>query len=262
MTDGLGSAFSNPTLAREAAAILGIVTDTQQAYTRSGSNLTLNPPLIPAFDKVTIPYYNLYFNDTWHMKPSLTVTYGLGWALEMPPTEASGKQVMFVGPNGQAIDTQSYLAQRKAAALEGQVYNPQIGFALIGNVAGHPKYQFDPFYHAFSPRIAVAWNPDLGSALGGKNTVIRGGYGRIYGRLNGVGLVLTPLLSPGLIQPVNCPNVLVPTTPGDGTAFCSPNCRHQTQHCFPHRYRRQHGSASAPKPDAAATVFSGDRREH
>ncbi len=200
----LGSIFSNPTLAREAAAILGIVTDTQQAYTRSGSNLTLNPPLVPAFDKVTIPYYNLYFNDTWHMKPSLTVTYGLGWALEMPPTEQNGKQVIFVGANGQEITTQSYLAQRKAAALAGQVYNPQIGFALIGNVAGHPKYEYDPFYHAFSPRIAVAWNPDLGATLGGKNTVIRGGYGRIYGRLNGVGLVLGPLLSPGLIQPVNC----------------------------------------------------------
>ena len=74
------------------------MTDTQQAYTRSGSNLTLNAPLTPAFDKVTIPYYNLYVNDTWHLKPSLTVTYGLGWALEMPPKEESGKQVMFVGP--------------------------------------------------------------------------------------------------------------------------------------------------------------------
>jgi len=194
-----GTAFTNPTLAREAAAILGIVTDTQQAYTRSGSNLTLNPPLVPAFDKVTIPYYNLYFNDTWHLKPSLTVTYGLGWALEMPPTEETGKQVMFVGPNGEEIITESYLAQRKAAALAGNVFNPQIGFALIGNVTGKPKYEYDPFYHAFSPRIAVAWNPSFS-----KNSVIRGGYGRIYGRLNGVGLVLGPLLSPGLIQPTNC----------------------------------------------------------
>jgi Carboxypeptidase regulatory-like domain len=205
-----GSAF----LAQEALAMLGIVTDTQQAYTRSGSNLALNPALTPAFDKVTIPYYNLYFNDTWHMKPSLTVTYGLGWALEMPPTEESGKQVMLVGPDGSKIDTETYLAQRQAAALAGNVFNPQIGFALIGNVTGKPRYMYDPFYHAFSPRIAVAWNPDLGEALGGKNTVIRGGYGRIYGRLNGVGLVLGPLLSPGLIQPVNCVFVLASGTCG------------------------------------------------
>jgi hypothetical protein len=206
----LGAAFtSNPTLAREAAAVLGIVTDTQQVYTysASGGNLTLNPPLTPAYDKVTIPYYNLYLNDTWHIRPSVTVTYGLGWALEMPPTEANGKQIMLVDSDGRQIDTQTYLAQRKAAALEGLVYNPEIGFGLIGSATGHPSYMYNPFYHAFSPRIAIAWNPDLGERLGGKNTVFRGGYGRIYGRLNGVGLVLTPLLSPGLIDAISCPNV-------------------------------------------------------
>jgi hypothetical protein len=235
----LGSAFSNPILAREAAAVLGIVTDTQQAYTRSGSNLQLNGPLVPAFDKVTIPYYNLYLNDTWHMKPSLTVTYGLGWALEMPPTEESGKQVMFVGPDGREVDTQSYLAQRKAAALAGQVYNPQIGFALIGNVAGHPSYEYNPFYHALSPRIAVAWNPSFS-----KDTVIRGGYGRIYGRLNGVGLVLGPLLSPGLIQAVGCSFVLMDGTCGaSGTAVNASNA-----------FRIGTDGTTAPIPPASATL--------
>jgi hypothetical protein len=206
---------SNAILAREAAAVLGIVTDSQQAYTYSGSggNLTLNPALTPAADKATIPYYNLYFNDTWKMRPSLTVTYGLGWALEMPPTEEHGEQVMFVGPDGRELDTQSYLAQRTAAALAGQVYNPTIGFALIGNVVGHPSHFFDPFYHAFSPRVALAWNPDFA-----KSTVIRGGYGRIYGRLNGVGMVLVPLLSPGLIEAVSCSTVIGLPSPGCGTA--------------------------------------------
>jgi Carboxypeptidase regulatory-like domain len=205
----LGSAFSNTTLAREAAAVLGIVTDTQQVYTYSvsGSNLVINPPLTPAYDKVTIPYYNLYMNDTWRIKPSLTLTYGLGWALEMPATEQDGKQILLVDSTGRQINTQSYLQQRQQAALQGLVYNPQIGFGLIDSVTGHPSYMYNPFYHAFSPRIAIAWNPDLGNSLGGKATVFRGGYGRIYGRLNGVGLVLAPLLSPGLIYPASCGNV-------------------------------------------------------
>ncbi|HXY07286.1 MAG TPA: carboxypeptidase-like regulatory domain-containing protein [Terriglobales bacterium] len=205
----LGSAFSNAILAREAAAVLGIVTDTQQVYTYSvsGSNLLRNPPLTPAYDRVTIPYYNLYMNDTWRLKPSLTFTYGLGWALEMPATEQNGKQILLVDSTGRQIDTQSYLAQRQQAALQGLVYNPLIGFGLIDSVIGHPSYMYDPYYHAFSPRIAIAWNPDLGDRLGRKNTVFRGGYGRIYGRLNGVGLVLAPLLSPGLIYPASCGNV-------------------------------------------------------
>jgi hypothetical protein len=220
----LGPAFStgpdSGTLAREAAAVLGIVTQTQQAYTRAGANLQLNGPLVPAFDKVSIPYYNLYFGDSWRIKPTLTVNYGLGWTVEMPPVEDNGKQVILVDAKDNPISTANYLNARKAAALAGQVYNPTIGFALLPNVAGHPKYPFNPYYTGLSPRVAVAWNPDLGPGLGGKNTVFRGGYGRIYGRVNGVNLVLTPLLSPGLIQPVICPSVLNFTMPGDGKPSC------------------------------------------
>jgi len=184
---------------RDYAAMLGIVSVSQVAYTRSGNDLTLNPPLTPAYDKVTIPYYNFYGGDTWRITPRLTLSYGLGWTLEMPPTEATGKQVMFVGPDNTPISTTQYLNNREAAALQGNVYNPQVGFSLIGNVAGHPAHIYDPFYNEWSPRIAAAWD-----MYGDGRTVIRGGYGRTYGRLNGVDLVLVPLLGTGLIQPVQC----------------------------------------------------------
>jgi hypothetical protein len=42
--------------------------------------------------------------------------------------------------------------------------------------------------------------------FGDGKTVLRGGYGRIYGRLNGVNLVLVPLLGVGLLQSVSCAN--------------------------------------------------------
>ena len=198
---------------RDFAAALGVVSIAQITYTRSGSQLNLNPPLTPAFDQSTIPFYNLYVSDTWHMKPSFTLNYGIGWTLEMPPTEAKGKQVVMVDASGKPIELTSYLDQRKAAALQGQVFNPEVGFALVGNVAGHPKYPYNPYYKSFSPRIAAAWNPQfdrdstLGKMFGHDGTVIRGGYSRIYGRLNGVNLVLVPLLGVGLLQPVQCVGV-------------------------------------------------------
>ena len=184
---------------RDYAALLGIASVTQTAYTRTGPSLTLNPPHTPAFDQSTIPYYNVYFGDTWHMKPRFTLTYGLGWTVEMPPTEANGKQISLVNANDQLISTTQYLNARETAALAGQVYNPEVGFALIGNVAGHPKYPYNPFYKEFSPRISGAFD-----VFGDGNTVLRGGYSRIYGRLNGVDLVLVPLLGTGLIQAVQC----------------------------------------------------------
>jgi hypothetical protein len=215
------------------AAALGIVSVAQTAYTRSGSNLALNPPLTPAFDQSTIPYYNVYFSDTWHMKPSFTLTYGLGWTLEMPPVEASGKQIELVDQSDQPVSAEAYLNARKRAALQGQVYNPEVGFALVGDTAAGGKYPYNPFYGQFSPRVAAAWNPRFDSdSFGGKifgheDTVVRGGYGRQYGRLNGVDLVLVPLLGTGLIQPVQAftpagTNGNVATCPA-GVSVCAGN---------------------------------------
>jgi hypothetical protein len=205
------------------SAALGIVSIAQTAYTRSGPTLTLNPALTPAFDQSTIPYYNVYFTDTWHMKPTFTLTYGLGWALEMPPVEANGKQIELVDQADQPVGAENYLAARSRAALLGQVYNPDLGFALVGNTGNGLKYPYNPFYGEFSPRIAAAWSPRFeadsiaGKIFGHEDTVIRGGYGRVYGRLNGVDLVLVPLLGTGLIQPVQCTGNLAA---GGGT--CGP----------------------------------------
>jgi hypothetical protein len=196
------------------AAALGIVSISQVAYTRSGASLALNPPLTPAADTLTVPYYNTYFTDTWHMKPTFTLTYGLGWTLEMPPVEATGLQDVLVDASDQPLYIQNYLAQRKREALIGQVYNPEIGFALVHNVGNSPKYPYNPFYGEFSPRLAVAWSPHFdadsmsGKVFGHEDTVIRAGYGRIFGRLNGVDQALVPLLGIGPIQPIQCFNNL------------------------------------------------------
>ncbi|HSY93178.1 MAG TPA: carboxypeptidase-like regulatory domain-containing protein [Candidatus Binatus sp.] len=192
------------------SAALGIVSNANQAFTRSGPNLTLNAPLVPAFDQSTIPYYNVYFSDTWHMKPTFSLTYGLGWALEMPPVEANGKQIVMVDQSGEPIEITSYLGARSRAALAGQVYNPEVGFATVANTGNGSKYPYNPYYGEFSPRVAAAWSPRFdsdsmaGKIFGHEDTVIRGGYGRQYGRLNGVTQVLIPLLGLGLIQQSQC----------------------------------------------------------
>jgi len=237
---------------RDYAAALGIVSLSQTAFTRSGSDLTLNAPLTPAQDKSTIPFYNVYFSDSWHMKPTFTLTYGLGWTLEMPPVEEQGRQVELVDSAGQQIDAAAYLNQRKDAALQGQVYNPELGFALVGNTGGGQKYPYNPFYGAFSPRVAAAWNPSfhegiLGNLFGSGKTVIRGGYSRIFGRLNGVDLVLVPLLGTGLIQPVQC---IDPLTAGAcaGTSGSTPASA----------FRIGTDGLSAPIPTPSATLPQPD----
>jgi Carboxypeptidase regulatory-like domain len=187
--------------------LLGMTSQPQVLYTRSGSNLTLDPLGSYMFDKSTIPMYNVYFGDTWHIKPNLSLSFGTGYTLEMPPVEANGKQVELINQSGKLVDLQNYLDTKKNMALQGQVYNPILGFETVKNLG--MKYPYNPFYGGLSPRAAAAWSPNfnggiLGKIFGHNETVIRGGYNRIYGRLNGVDLVLVPLLGTGLGQAVSC----------------------------------------------------------
>jgi hypothetical protein len=119
-----------------------------------------------------------------------------------------------VDQNDVPITVQQYLSATYQAGIKGQIYNPLIGFATVKNVAGPQatggeKYPYSPFYKGLSPRLSFAWNPTyddgmFGKLLGHGKTVIRGGYARIYGRLNGVDLILVPLLAPGLLQATTC----------------------------------------------------------
>jgi hypothetical protein len=189
------------------AELLGMTSQPQVLYTRSGDNLSLNPIGSNMFDKVTIPSYNVYFGDTWHMKPNFSLSLGLSYTIEMPPVEENGKQVELLDSNGKLVDLAKYLDTRKAMALQGQIFNPVLGFETTKNLG--MKYPYNPFYGGISPRAAAAWGPNfdggiLGAIFGHGKTVIRGGYNRIYGRLNGVDLVLVPLLGIGPGQAISC----------------------------------------------------------
>jgi hypothetical protein len=189
--------------------VLGIVSQPQTLYTRAGNNLALQPLGTDFFDQSIIKYGSAYFSDTWHMRKDLTLVYGLGYQLETPPYEINGKQVLLVDQAGNPITAQSYLTTKENMALQGQVYNPNIGFATIRNVATAPKYPYNVFYAGLSPRVAAAWNPSfhdgiLGALMGDGKTVIRGGYSRVFGRVNGVAQVLVPLLGTGFGQVASC----------------------------------------------------------
>ncbi|WP_220464940.1 carboxypeptidase-like regulatory domain-containing protein [Granulicella sp. 5B5] len=226
---GLGSVGANASsnYARLLDTYYGIVTDTQVANTYSNVNgtLTLNPPNTPFGAKVSIPFYNIYATDTWHATKSLTLSYGLSYSIEMPPSEANGNQVQWTDTAGDAIHLDQWLTNRKNAAAAGQIYNPTIAFALLKNTLGNHKYIYNPYYGGAAPRISFAWNPKfqnklLAKAFGDSATVIRGGYGRIYGRLNGSPEVLNPLLSPGLVLGTRCQYVQ-PSTTAAGTCLQS-----------------------------------------
>ena len=200
-----------------ATAVLGLVGFTQVLYTREGAELAIQPLGKQSQVQSTISTYNLYFNDTWRLSPTLTLSAGLGYTIEKPPVEDEGRQVVLVDESGTPIHAAEFLAKRKAAALAGQAYAPVVGFETARNL--HIKHPYEPFYGGISPKLSIAWNPQFKSGLlhrlfGEGQTVLRGGYGRQYGRLNGVNNLLVPMSGPGLLQSVTCSLATMPAIAG------------------------------------------------
>jgi hypothetical protein len=172
----------------------------------------LGPIGASAVAQSVIPYYNSYFADTWHVKPSVTISYGLSYQLEMPPHEQNSKQVLMVYQDGSPVDHGRLHGAARESGAGRSVYNPTSASLPRTTSAAGRKYPYDPFYGGFAPRFSIAWNPKfndgiLGKLLGNNATVLRAGYGRLFGRQNGVIQVLTPLLAPGLLQAVSCTGV-------------------------------------------------------
>ena len=223
---GLGSVGAGTSNnARILDTYYGLVTDTQVAntYSNTSNGLALNPPLTPVTGHASTPYYNIYIADTWHAKPSLTLNLGLSYAVEMPPTDRNGNESILTDASGNPLDTAKFLSDRKAAALAGQIYNPEIGWAEINNVTGHRKYPYNPFYGGVSPRVSLVWAPKFGNEglnkiFGDGGTAIRVGYSRIYGRVNSDAQILPLLAAPGLILGTQCKYAQSATT---GTGVCT-----------------------------------------
>jgi len=210
------------TYRRAYISALGLVDSATQVLTRAGD---LSPQAAGSTitQKENVNAYELYFGDTWRVSPSLTLSYGLTWGVQMPPHDPTGKTAMMIDVStGKPIDAKSYLDAKEKAALNGDVFNPTLGYVPIKTLGR--KYPFDPDYTNFGPRLAFAWNPSfgdglLGNLMGSKKTVLRGGWSRGFERKNGVGLVLTPALGIGFGDLSVC---TAPDTTGACSGFTNP----------------------------------------
>jgi len=219
-------ADSSTAFKRGYISALGLVDSATQVLTRDGS-LNPNPPFTDITQKGNVNAYELHFSDTWRITPSLTLSYGLTWGVQMPPYDPTGKTALMIDTsNGQVIDSASYLKAKETAALNGTVFNPTVGYTPIKNTGR--KYPYDPDYSNVGPRLALAWNPSftgglLGDALGDKKTVIRVGYGRVFDRINGVGIILTPALGIGFgsLSVCRTPAAGGAVTPGVAAGTCN-----------------------------------------
>jgi Carboxypeptidase regulatory-like domain len=141
----------------------------------------------------------LYAQDSWKVRPNLTLNYGLRWEMNTPLTDI-GKKVQTFRP-GQVSTI--YPCQLSADSISGfQAYPPfdavgaptpdcvntgtqPTGLVFPGD-KGVPNGLTDTYFKAFAPRLGLNWSPSardgfLAKITGGPNkTTISAGWGLFY----------------------------------------------------------------------------------
>lgn len=118
----------------------------------------------------------LFAQDSWKVRPSLTVNYGLRWELDTPLTDVL-HHVQTYRPGQNTTQYPCYLTPAEQSAL-GASDCASAGVLPTGLVVpgdqGVPAGMTQTYFKAFAPRIGIAYSPDNGK------TSIRGGWGLFY----------------------------------------------------------------------------------
>lgn len=206
------------------AATLGLVNNVGILAVRNGQ---LQPqPLGTQLEaKTTLRAYNFFVQDSWRIKPSITLTYGIGYGWQTTPQELHGQQTFIADHDtgDSIINGLQYIQAKEAAAEAGTIYNPTLSYIPVKDSGRSNVFNVD--YGDWAPRASIAWNPSfrdgyLGKIVGDRKTVIRGGYGIAYDRVNTVQSVIIPMLGVGFAQTINVLSPLCNAT-GAGGPGCN-----------------------------------------
>ncbi|HXE08115.1 MAG TPA: carboxypeptidase-like regulatory domain-containing protein [Acidobacteriaceae bacterium] len=125
------------------------------------------------------PIPSLYFQDTYHATPQLTIVAGLRWSPEFEPTDYFNRGVVFNNANFLSTTYSKVFSGGFSASTPGTTPNGAPAGALFYGDAGVPK--------AFTQNSPWQFDPNLGFAydVSGKGkTVIRAGAEYIYDEPN------------------------------------------------------------------------------
>jgi hypothetical protein len=153
--------------------------------TQVGSNYNLTKTLAALPEGAPVPRHfrgnewEWYGQDSWRVKPNLTLTYGLRYTILQAPYEINGQEV------APTFSLGNWFEQRAQEQTQGNVYDPLISFALAGKAnGGKPLWNTD--FGNLAPRLAIAYSPNADSGFSRKiwggpgKSSIRIGYGLYY----------------------------------------------------------------------------------
>jgi hypothetical protein len=130
----------------------------------------------------------LFAQDSWKVKPNVTLNYGLRWEFNSPLADA-GQKVQTFRPGQRSTVYPCQLSSLSPLFGPGNDCD-STGVTPVGLVVpgdkGIPNGLSDSYYKSFAPRIGLAWSPAAKDGVWGKifggpgKTSIRAGFGIFY----------------------------------------------------------------------------------
>jgi Carboxypeptidase regulatory-like domain len=130
----------------------------------------------------------LFAQDSWKVKPNVTLNYGLRWEVNTPLTDI-GQKVQRYNPGQNSTIYPCQLSPASNLSGPGNTCDNQgvtpTGLVVPGD-KGVPGGLFDTYYKAFAPRLGLNWSPGwkdgaLAKLTGGPNkTTVSMGWGLFY----------------------------------------------------------------------------------
>ena len=131
-----------------------------------------------------------FAQDSWKIKPNLTLNYGLRWELNTPLTDITGTVETFRPGQNSTLYPCALSPLSQAYFGVGTSNCNAVGVTPTGLVVpgdkGVPAAMTSTYYKAFAPRIGIAYSPNssggfLGKLFGNNGaTSIRAGWGLFY----------------------------------------------------------------------------------
>jgi hypothetical protein len=190
------------------AGIIDVVNDIYNYRVAAGKN---SSTLLPIGAMVPRAFrdneFEWYVQDSWRLKPSLTVTLGLRHTLLQPPSEINGQQI---SPTTSLHD---WFYARGSGALQGLSIRPPLSLAPSGPANGRPAFWAMNKLN-FAPRVAVAYSPSfdhgaLHHLFGADKTSLRAGFGIVDDHFGqGIAQALSQSGSLGLSSTISLPSIV------------------------------------------------------
>ncbi|HEY6329123.1 MAG TPA: TonB-dependent receptor, partial [Blastocatellia bacterium] len=173
-------------------------------------------------------YAAAFGEDSWRVRPNLTVNYGVRWDLIEPWSEKYNN-IQTIVPGEHSV-----------------LYPNALPDLVVPGDPGIPSTLSPTKYHNFAPRIGLAYSPDFSSGILGKifggpsKSSLRAGYGTFY--------TAFPGLTAGIMYgvPPFGYNYLSPAPPLFATPFVNAADGSQNADPFPFKFPPHNVSASNP----------------